>query len=68
MWLVSNYNNNISINSTIIEQGMKRIAISYFTDNVTSPNECRGSSNNDNNLCIVNPPNVPKRIVTAYLV
>ena len=53
---------------TIVEQGIKRKALSDITDNVTSPSEFKGSSNNGNNLHITTPPNVPQRIVTAALI
>ena len=67
--LVSNRNNNINTNtSTIVEQGVKRKALSDIINNVTSPSENRGSSNNENDLHIVTPPIVSKRIVTTDLV
>ena len=47
---VSNKNNNMSTNRTIVDQGIKRKARSDITDNVTCPSEYRGSSNNHNNL------------------
>ena len=66
---VSNRNNNINTNtSTIGEQGVKRKALSDITNNVTSPSENRGSSNNENDLHIITPPIVPKGIVTTDLV
>ena len=69
MLRVSNRSKSISTNSTIVEQGLKRKALSDITNNVTSSSECKGSLNNENNLRIITPPNnIPQRIITADLV
>ena len=62
MLRVSNRNNNINTNTC------KRKALTEITNNITSPSENRGSSNNENDLHIITPPIVPERIVTTDLV
>ena len=56
---VSNRSNNINTNTC------KRKALTDITNNITSPSENRGSSNNENDLHIITPPIVPERFFTT---